>query len=81
MTTITPKPLPETFEEAMAELESIVKKLETGTATLEDSIRDYERGIELKNFCETKLREATLKVEKITVSSTGVASSEKIEME
>lgn len=63
------------FEAAMAELETIVKSLETGQAALEDSIAAYERGIALKNHCEKKLREAHLKIEKINVSADGAAST------
>lgn len=59
------------FEDALGELESIVKILETGQAKLEDSIGKYERGIALKNHCEKKLREAQAKIEKITVGSDG----------
>ncbi len=53
------------FEEALAELETIVKTLEAGGQALDDSIAHYERGTALKKHCETKLKEAQLKVEKI----------------
>jgi exodeoxyribonuclease VII small subunit len=59
------------FESALAELEAIVRDLETGKAALEDSITCYERGIALKKHCETKLREAQAKIEKITVGPDG----------
>ncbi len=59
------------FESALAELETIVRSLESGTAALEDSIACYERGIALKNHCETKLREAQAKIEKITIGPDG----------
>lgn len=59
------------FESALAELETIVRSLESGTAALEDSITCYERGIALKNHCETKLREAQAKIEKITIGPDG----------
>lgn len=59
------------FEAAMAELETIVRDLETGKAALEDSIAAYERGAALKKHCEKKLREAQLKIEKITVNDDG----------
>ena len=55
------------FEEALDELETIVRDLETGKAPLEKSISSYERGIALKQHCETKLRDARAKIEKITV--------------
>ena len=59
------------FEEAMRELEATVGKLETGEATLEESIKLYERGAELRKHCEGRLREAEERVEKITLSANG----------
>ncbi|SIT01846.1 exodeoxyribonuclease VII small subunit [Paracoccus saliphilus] len=59
------------FEDAMRELEATVGKLETGEATLEESIALYERGAELRKHCEKRLREAEERVEKITLSSNG----------
>ena len=53
------------FEEAMAELESVVAKLERGDVALDDSIRFYDRGAELKAHCEQKLKEAQEKIEAI----------------
>ena len=64
------------FEAALAELESIVGKLEKGDVELEQSIAIYERGAALKAHCEKKLREAELKVEKIVVGSGGAVSTE-----
>ncbi len=55
------------FEQAMEELEMIVRKLEAGQDSLENSIGLYERGVALKQCCEKKLQEATLKIEKITI--------------
>lgn len=63
---MTDKPIKElTFEDALAELETIVKTLEAGGQALDDSIAHYERGTALKKHCEQKLKEAQLKVEKI----------------
>ena len=59
------------FEQALAELETIVTALETGQAPLEDSISSYERGIALKKHCEKKLSEAQEKIEKITIGADG----------
>lgn len=56
------------FEEAMAELEQVVGKLEQGDVPLEDSIKLYERGAELKAHCESKLKAAEEKVEQIRVA-------------
>jgi exodeoxyribonuclease VII small subunit len=60
-----------TFEQAMQELESVVGKLERGDVPLEDSIKLYERGAELKKRCETKLKEAEEKVAAITLDGEG----------
>lgn len=59
------------FEQALKELESIVRKLESGSGDLESSINEYVRGTELKAYCETKLKDAKLKVEKILKSPSG----------
>ena len=59
------------FEEAMRELEATVGKLETGEATLEESIALYERGAALRAHCDTRLREAEERVEKITLAANG----------
>lgn len=63
------------FEKALAELESIVGSLESGKAPLEESISAYERGIALKSYCEKKLQEARLKIEKISLSPDGSAKT------
>jgi len=62
------------FEQAMAELEQVVTKLERGDVALEDSIKLYERGAELKKRCETKLKEAEEKVAAITLDAEGQPS-------
>ena len=53
------------FENSMKQLEEIVEKIESGGANLEESISLYEKGIELKKFCEKRLKEAELKIKKI----------------
>ncbi len=60
------------FETALAELETIVNKLESGQAPLQESISIYERGEALKNHCESLLKSAEAKIEKITLSRDGV---------
>ncbi|WP_298295323.1 exodeoxyribonuclease VII small subunit [uncultured Litoreibacter sp.] len=55
------------FEQAMSELEGVVDRLERGDVPLEDSIKLYERGAELKKRCEAKLAEAEEKVAQITL--------------
>ena len=56
------------FEEALAELESVVSRLERGDVALDDSIALYERGALLRKRCEQKLREAEEKVSRITLT-------------
>lgn len=63
-----------TFEEALAELEVIVRQLEAGDVELEKSIAIYERGAALKAHCETRLKSAELKVEQIVQGANGPAT-------
>ena len=67
------------FEEALEELEQIIRNLETGKTSLGESITTYERGIALKNHCETKLREARMKIDKIVVGANGTLSTEPLD--
>ncbi len=63
---MTQKPVAEmSFEEAMAALEAVVSQLERGDVALEQSIALYERGAQLKNHCEERLKDAEAKVELI----------------
>jgi exodeoxyribonuclease VII small subunit len=64
------------FEEALAELEQIVKRLEEGKGKLDDAIDSYERGAQLKQHCETKLSEAQGRVDKIVRSPDGSLATE-----
>ncbi|MBC7906722.1 MAG: exodeoxyribonuclease VII small subunit [Rhodospirillaceae bacterium] len=59
------------FEEALAELDKIVRQLETGGTKLDDAINSYERGAQLKRHCEAKLKEAQAKVERISFGPDG----------
>jgi exodeoxyribonuclease VII small subunit len=59
------------FEDALAELETIVRNLETGDTKLDQSIEAYERGIALKKHCEKRLNDARLKIEKISMDDNG----------
>jgi len=63
------------FEEALSELEKIVRGLESGSADLKTSISSYERGVALKKLCEAKLKEAESRIEKITMAD-GVPATE-----
>ena len=51
------------FEAAIAELESIVKKLEEGELPLEQSLALYERGVQLSRFCHARLEDAERRIE------------------
>ena len=59
------------FEQAMAELEQVVGRLERGDVALDESITLYERGAKLKKRCEAKLKEAEEKVAAITLDAEG----------
>lgn len=63
----TSDPAQLSFEEALAELEAIVRRLEEGSGKLDDAIAAYERGALLKRHCEAKLQEAQMRIEKIVL--------------
>lgn len=69
------------FEDALAELEEIVRALEGGKGKLEEAIGAYERGAQLKEHCEKKLKEAQAKVEKISLGAGGEAVTEPANIE
>lgn len=58
------------FETALAELEKIVEKMESGEQSLEEALKSFQRGIELARACQQGLREAEQRVEKL-VSKNG----------
>ncbi len=58
------------FEAAITELESIVKKLEDGDLTLEQSLELYERGVTLSRYCHGRLEEAERRIEVLTAAGT-----------
>lgn len=59
------------FEAALAQLEQIVHKLESGEASLEDSIELYSQGTLLRQHCEAKLKQAQARIEKLQLSNDG----------
>ncbi|MBX9787207.1 MAG: exodeoxyribonuclease VII small subunit [Alphaproteobacteria bacterium] len=59
------------FEQALQELETIVRRLEEGKTNLDEAISAYERGAALRAHCEKKLKDARLRVEQIVVKSDG----------
>jgi len=64
------------FEEALEQLEAIVRALESGQGELEQSINQYARGAELKKHCEEKLENARARIEKIVMTADGRVSAE-----
>jgi exodeoxyribonuclease VII small subunit len=73
MTDAAPPTADLSFEDALARLEGIVSRLESGQAPLEESITLYEEGARLKTLCEERLKVAQLRVEKIVVGADGQA--------
>lgn len=72
---MTDKPIAEmSFEEAMAELEAVVAKLESGKAPLDESISLYERGAALRAHCDERLKAAELRVRRIVAGPDGAAA-------
>jgi exodeoxyribonuclease VII small subunit len=70
-----------TFEEALKELEDIVRRLESGNAKLDDALASYERGALLKQHCEAKLREAQARVDKIVLGPDGKPATEPMNLD
>jgi len=69
------------FEDALAELERIVRQLEDGRSKLDEAIGSYERGTALKRHCEAKLREAQTKIDRIAIAADGTVSAEPARIE
>lgn len=69
------------FEDALQELEQIVRRLEGGTGKLDEAIASYERGALLKQHCEAKLREAQSRVDKIVLAADGTLKTEPTHLE
>ena len=68
------------FEEALAELEQIVKRLERGEAKLDEAILAYERGAQLKRRCEGLLADAQRRVDRIVKSADGTVTAEPVQL-
>lgn len=65
-----PSALPD-FEAALAELEKIVEKMESGEQPLEEALQSFQRGIELTRACQKGLKEAEQRVEKLVQEGGG----------
>lgn len=68
------------FEAALAELEEIVRKIDTGQENLANAVESFERGVLLKKHCEKLLKEAKLKIEKITDNGEGEIKTADVEL-
>ena len=69
------------FEDALAELEQIVRRLEGGQVKLDEAILSYERGAQLKQHCERKLNEAQQRVDRIVIGSDGTVTAEPAQLD
>ncbi len=67
------------FEDAMAQLEAIVRDLESGKGKLDDAVGAYDRGVRLRRHCEAKLAEAQAKIDKIVAGPDGAVGTEPFE--
>ena len=67
-----------TFEKAMKELEELVDSLDKGDVSLDEAIAAYDRGSQLKDYCEKKLQEAKMKVDTIQTSDNTDTIPEKL---
>jgi exodeoxyribonuclease VII small subunit len=68
------------FEEAMDRLEDLVKQLESGNLSLDDSLKVFEEGIRLSRWCMKKLEEAERKVEILLKDETGEFQTKPLEV-
>ncbi len=64
------------FEDAMAQLEAIVRDLESGKGKLDDAVGAYDRGVRLRRHCDAKLAEAQAKIDKIVAGPNGAVGTE-----
>ena len=55
----------ESFESAMVQLETLVSKMESGDLSLEESLKAFEKGVNLTRFCQDQLQKAELKVQEL----------------
>jgi len=65
----------EKFEDALQRLEDIVRRMEAGDMSLEDSLRAFEEGIRLARFCSRKLDEAERRVEILLKEDRGLVAA------
>ena len=71
----------EKFETALKKLEEIVKKLEGGELSLDDSLKAFEEGVKLAGFCSTKLNEAEKRIDVLNRQKDGTFSRDKFQLD
>ena len=64
------------FEQAIAELQEIVERMERGDQSLDESVKDFERGMALSQICQTNLKKAEARVDKLVKKVGGVKVEE-----
>jgi exodeoxyribonuclease VII small subunit len=69
------------FEQALEQLEDIVRQLEGGEGALEQALEAYECGAQLKRHCEAKLKQAQARVEKISLAADGTPQADPAEVD
>jgi exodeoxyribonuclease VII small subunit len=69
------------FEQALAELESIVKQLEAGNLVLDKTLELFQRGVELAKLCKARLDEAELKVNRLVKDKDGLLTEARFDRE
>lgn len=69
-----------TYEQALAELEGLIRKLETGAVDLADSIASYERGVALANHCSKLLEQTEAKVQRLVLGPQGEPREEPFDL-
>ena len=67
------------FEDALVEMEDIVQRLETGEVKLDEAIDAYTRGAHLKKHCQSKLKEAQVRIDKIVLGPGGNIALESVD--
>jgi exodeoxyribonuclease VII small subunit len=71
----------ERFETALKKLEEVVRRLEGGDLSLDDSLKAFEEGVKLAGFCTKKLDEAEKRVELLVKQKDGAFSREKFRLD
>lgn len=76
---MNPESSPDSFEQAMARLEEIVRLLESGELPLDETVRLYEEGQKLRRFCEQKLNDAEQRIKIVSYDEDGDVHIEELD--